>query len=206
MRIARQIGLLLVAVCALSAVAVSSASAILGPLFLFHGTGGRLLASAGTTQELSIAGRIVQCKALSAEGTIKALRALTILVTVRYTSCEIPAAKAPAEIHPIQFLIDANGLVKLENNVLILAPALGAPQCVITLPAAKNQGLNSVKFENTTANGGILLLSNVNKITGFGTGGGELKLCEFAEASEGTNTGTIHVTADGGLLKWDLNS
>jgi hypothetical protein len=206
MRIARQIGLLLVAVCALSAVAVSSASAA-QPLFLFHGTGGKLLGSGSGLQTLVVGEATIECTTVSAEGAITALRALNILITARYTNCKSTAfGAAPVTIHPAQFLIDANGLVKLENTVRVLINLGEEPLCVITLPAATNQGLNSVKIENTPANKGILILSNVTKISAFGTGGGATKLCEFPERHDATNTGSLHIVADGGLLKWDLNS
>jgi hypothetical protein len=197
MRIARQIGLLLVAVCALGAMATSSASAAT-PLFLFHGTGGRLLASAGTSQTLSAGGQQVVCKAVSVTGTAPALRFLNLLATAHYSSCTLPALGLEATVDLFQLLIDANGLVRLDSSPLILVKAI---ECTITLPAAKNQSLNTVKIENTAANKGVLLLVNLTKITSVGTGG-----CAFTEESAGTDEGTIHVTADGGLLKWDLNA
>jgi hypothetical protein len=199
MRIARQIGLLLVTVCALSAVTVSSASAGT-PLFLFHGTGGLLLASGGTSiQKLTTAAGSIECKALKlTQGTAAALRFLSVLVTVEYTQCTGPLT-LPATISLVQYVIDANGSARLENNVQISVPAAA---CTVTLPAAKNQTLNTIKFENTPANKGILLLVGVTKITSSGTGSG----CTYAEESNGTAEGTIHITADGGLLKWDLNA
>jgi hypothetical protein len=212
MRIARQIGLLLVTVCALGAMAVSSASAG-QPLFLFHGTGkilgGNTTGTGAANQVLSVHGLKVECESLSAEATIKALRALNILLTARFTNCTLPAIGAPATVHPVLFLVDANGLVKLENNATVLVPALGEPLCVITLPAATNQSLLSVKFENTTAGSSVLLLSSVNNIHANGVGGGATKACEFAEEGGGTFTGSaLHLKADnaGGLFKWDPNA
>ena len=200
MRIVRQLGLLLVVVGALCAVAASSASAITGPLFLFHGTGsGTLLASAGNVQELTTAAGTVQCKLLKAnQGAATLLRFLSVLVLIEYTSCEVPGL-GTATIAPVHYLIDANGLATLDNNVVV---SVAGGACTITLPAAKNRSLkNAVLFDNNAANKGLLLLVHATGITSSGAGA-----CPYAEESVGTASGTIHVVAEGGTLRWDKNS
>ena len=99
MRIARQIGLLLAAVCALSAVAVSSASAG-QPLFLSHPTG-KLLASAGGSQTFTTSVGSVVCKSLKlTQGNTTQLRFLSLLVTVQYSEC-IALGLVPATVDPV---------------------------------------------------------------------------------------------------------
>jgi len=201
MRVAKQLGLVLLAVCAVSALAVSSASA--SPVFLSHPLG-LLLASAGNNQVFTAGGLTVECTALKLlppGDTTRALTALAILVVVDYEKCTGPLA-LKLVVHPVRYLIDANGLVTLENTVLLLGPE----ECVITLPAASNQSLQTVKFENTPANKGVLLLSEVEGITASGQGGPGGFGCSFTEEHKAKYKGTIHVTVDGGLLKWDLNA
>jgi hypothetical protein len=200
MRIVKRLGLVLVAVCAFSALAVSSASA--APTFLAHPPGGLLLASvtAGSKQVLKTAGGNIECTTLkllppgdTAPATLQALR---ILVVIDYEKCT--AFGLAAVVHPVHYLIDANGLVTLVNTVLVTAPS-----CTVTVPAEKNQSLNSVLFHNNPANRGILLLAHVSGVTSVGVGAA----CTYAEESNGIATGTIHITYDSsspiGVIRWD---
>jgi hypothetical protein len=194
MRIVKQLGLVLLATAAFSALA--SASALGSPVFLAHGAG-PLLASADNTNTFHApgAGINVECTALKlAQGVPPALQFLSILVTIQYESCK--AAGVAATVSPVQYIIDANGEVTLENQVTI--KGLG---CSVTIPPAKNHNLRTVKFDNQ-ANGTILLLSSVSGITSFGEG----TLCTYGEESAGTYTGNARVALDGGSLKWDLNA
>jgi hypothetical protein len=197
MRIVKYIGLTLVAVYAFSAMAASSASAA-EPLFLAHPFGQLLLASAGSSiQKLKTSAGTIECSALKLLppfDTTPALRFLSILVVVDYENCK--AFGLAAKIHPVHYHILANGLVVLVNTVLVLALA-----CTVTIPANKNQSLNTVKFENTPANKGVLLLVEVTKVTSSGTGAA----CTYAEESAGVAEGTIHITTHGGTIKWDAN-
>jgi hypothetical protein len=195
MRLVKWIGLLLAAVCALSAIVVSDASA--SPTFLSHPAGALLLATADNFQNFHTPGGAltVQCGKLKLlpPDTAPSLQALSILVTVDYENCEVLTV-ATALVHPVRYLIDANGLVTLENTVLILA----GEACRITIPAAKNQSLKTVKFDNQ-ANGSILLLSKVTGITSSGSG----LLCAYAEESNGTYEGNARVIVEGGVVRWD---
>lgn len=197
MRIAKRLGLVLVMVCAFSAMAVSSASA--SPTFLSHPLG-LLLASAGGAQKFKTQLGTIECSALKLlpPDTTVALQALSILVVVDYEKCELPLLSLGLVVHPVRYNIDANGLVTLENNVLIL----GTGNCVITVPAASNQSLQTVKFTNNAGNKGILLEAKVTKITSSGTGG-PLNACVYATESVGTYEGEIHVKLDSGTIRWD---
>jgi hypothetical protein len=192
MKLVRRFGLVLVTGCAFSAVAVSGASA--SPLFLSHPAGGLLLASAGGSQIFTTTAGSVSCTKLKLlpPDTTPALQFLSILVALDYEKCT--AFGLSARYHPFLYRIDANGLVSLENTVLILSTG-----CTVTIPAAKNQSLTTVKFENTPANKGVLLLWALTKITSFGIGAA----CTYAEESNGVFQSTMHFTVEGGTLRWD---
>lgn len=196
MRLVKRLGLVVIAACAFTAMAVSNAAA--APLFLSHPAGVLLLATADNTQKFFTPGGAftVECAKLklSPPDTTPALQSLSILVTVNYENCEIPLLATKATVHPVRYLLDANGLVTLENTVLILAT--GA--CTITISASKNQSLNTVKFDNQ-ADKSLLLLANVKGITSRGEG----LLCEYPEENKGEYTGFSRVTADGGFIRWD---
>jgi len=197
MRILKRLGLVFLAVCAFSALAVSSASA--SPKFLSTVAGALLLASAGNFQKFHTKPGFVECeklKLLPPGDTAPALESLLILVVVDYQKCT--AFGTPALVTPVRYIIDANGLVTLEADIQIT----GATACHITVPAAKNQSLTTVNFDNNTANNGILLLATVKHITSSGTGGPG-GICEYKEESEGEYFGTVHVTLHGGTIKWD---
>lgn len=190
MRTVKRLGLVLTTICVLSAVLASSASAA-SSLFLSHGTG-KILGHSNF-QEFALAGAHIECTGLNVtQGATTALSFLAILVTVQYTECN----EGTAIIHPMKYLIDANGLVRLENTGVILIPAAA---CTITMPEIRNQSLTVVKFDNNPINKGLLLLWNLDEITSYGQGPG----CEYFEVSKGTLKGTAHLTVDDGALKWD---
>jgi len=196
MRIVKRLGLALVAVCAFSALAVSSASA--HARFLFHPPGALLLASAGGTQTFHTVLGNIECtrlKLLPPGDVAPALESLSVLAIVDYEKCT--AFGIAAVVHPVHYIIFANGLVRLASNAVILA----STGCIVTVPAAKNQSLWTLKFHNNPANGGILILGNVEGITSSGVGG-PAKLCEYSEEHEGKYTGTFHVTLEGGVIIW----
>ncbi len=193
MRIARQLSLVLVAVCALSVVAVSSASA--SPTFLSHPLN-LLLASADNINVFTTIASTVECSALKLLPPDKApaLQSLAILVGIQYEECEVPFLGV-VTVDPFRYNITAHGLASLDSTAFILGPA----GCKITVPAAKNQNLEKLTFDNN--NGGILLLAKVTGITSFGEGG--LGLCEYAEESKGTYAGNVHIRVEGGVVRWD---
>jgi hypothetical protein len=182
----------LVAVCAFGATSVSSATA--SPAFLSHSTG-KLLAQVGGSQVFTTVAGSVVCNALKlTQGVTAALQFLSILATVQYEACEAFGHFA-ATSDPFQYLIDANGLVRLETAASILVPG---DECTITIPSSKNQSLTTVKFDNTVG-GTLLLLWNISRITSSGAGTG----CAYAEENKGTLEGKVHATVEGGTLKWD---
>jgi hypothetical protein len=191
MRVVKQMGLALVAACAMCALIVSSASA--APTFLVHPPTAKLLASAVGSQVLKTAAGEVVCTGLSlTEGAATALQSTTLQVTVEYEKCK--AFGLAATITLVKYLLNANGSVNLLNTVTVSG---GGGTCLVTIPSAKNQNLNTVKYDNN-ANGNVLLLAAVTKITSSGVG-----TCEYPEESIGQDTGIIEVHADGGVVRWD---
>jgi len=199
MRIVKRLGLVLVAAFAFSAMAVSCASA--APKFLAHPPKALILAFADNTQVFKTKPGNVECtalKLLSPGDVAPALEASSILVIVKYENCT--AFGISATVHPVHFEIFANGLARIARDVKILA----ATGCEVTVPSASNQSLWTVKFDNTS-NNGILLLANVTKITSSGVGG-LFGLCAYGSENEGTYVGTTHVKLDGpanGVIRWD---
>jgi hypothetical protein len=194
MRIAKRLGLVLLTLCAFSALAVSSASA--APKFLSHPAGALLSATAGNVQVFKTKAGAVECTALKLlpPDTTPALESAHILVVVDYEKCKVFGILT-ATVHPARYLFAASGLVLLENTVLILAEQ----GCVITVPG--NQDLWTVKYTNHP-NGSVLITSAVTGIQSSGVGGPE-NLCAYASESVGTYTGTAVTKAAGGVIRWD---
>jgi len=191
MHVIKRLGVALLAVFALSAIAVSSASA--SPLFLSHPTG-LLLATADNLQKFTTPAGTVECKTvrLIPPDTTPALRFLSILVGIQYLECNIPALGVEATIHPFRYLITSHGLASIDSPAVILAPF-----CTITVPVAQNKGLEKLTFDNN--NGGVLLLALVKGITSIGEG----LACNYGEDKTGTYEGNIHIKVEGGVLRWD---
>jgi hypothetical protein len=193
----RRLGLMLLVACAFSAVAVASASA--APLFLAHPPGALLLASAADSIKFSNASGTFECtrlKLLPPGDATVALRATSLLLVVDYEKCTVFGLNL--HFHPVQYQISANGLIRQENTIL----ALGPQGCLLTFPAASNQSLWTVKIENNLSNGGLLLLLGITKIASEGAGGAG-GICAYAPESNGTLQATIHVKAEGGVIRWD---
>ena len=195
MRIAKRLGLVLLTVCAFSALAVSSASA--APKFLSHPAGALLSATAGNVQVFKTKAGSVECSALKLlpPDTTPALEATHLLVVVDYEKCKVFGI-LNATIHPARYLFAASGLVLLENTVLILAEQ----GCIITVLG--NQDLWTVKYTNNATNGSVLITSAVTGIKSFGVGGPE-SLCAYSEESVGTYTGSTVTKIAGGVIRWD---
>ncbi len=188
MRILKRLGLVLVAVCAFSAMAVSSASAAL-PRFLAHPPG-PLSAKALTTQVLRAGGKTVECEAVSLTNTsATALVAEVQEVTLNYKECTAFGI-AEANITPALYDIHANGEVDLLNTVIITAPLCEAK-------VFPKNGLKEVLFRNL--HGGISITAHVNGIEAEGKGLG----CNFAKENKAVYEGTTDVwLTNGGTLLW----
>ena len=187
MRSIKRLGLMLVTVTAICAVAAASASA--APKFLAHPAGG-LLASAINNQVFTTAAGVVTCSALKISNGKAALESTTIHVTIEYSTCE--AFGLSATVTPVLYLFHADGSVDLLNTVKING---GFGSCIATV-LPKN-GLKTVKFDNTPPD--IRILGKVTGILSFGTG-----TCSYAHEGNGTYVGDSLVKLHGpGVVRWD---
>lgn len=183
-------GLAIVAMLALSGLAVSSASA---SLFLFHPTG-KILGEATNTQVFEANGTKFECKKATFSGTATALRALTVLVEVIYTECSTPLAGL-VEVSPAQFILNADLKVAVENTVKVTVPAAG---CSLSIGPAGNQELNSVHY---ATEGADLKINALAKGITFTTTGGEC----VPPGTNATYNGQAKIMsgATGGVVRWD---
>ena len=185
----RTLGIALVAVCALSVMAASSASAQ-----LFHAVeigSGSLTSKVLQTQKFHTAAGNVECTALHLTGgTVTALLVLVQHVTVAYTGCK--AFGLAATISPALYLLSADETVALLSPITITAT-----ECTVTVPTTKNNKLSTIAYKNSGKQ--IVLEPSVKNITSVGVG----KACTYAEESIGTYTGTSIVgLVSGGTLSW----
>ncbi len=182
------VGLALVAVCAIGVTSVASAGA---SNFLASATGALTGKALQNQKFVTKAGEVV-CTTIAVSGTVKTTKATTQVATVNYTGCK--AFGLAATITPAEYEFNANGSVKILNNIIITATA-----CEVKVLAANNTSLNTVKYVN---NGGGQLGINpaVKGITSEGVGAG----CTYALESKGTYEGNSDSGLKaGGTLSWD---
>lgn len=186
MRGIKKLGLALVAVCAFSAIAVSSASA---SRFLAHPPG-ELEGKALGNQVFSTAAGNVICEGLKLlSSSAASLESETQEVTVDYSTCK--AFGKAATVTPVLYLFNANGWVDLLGTVKVKATL-----CTVTVFPATS--LKTVKYKNFGQS--ISVEGEVAGITSEGTE----TACKYAKESKGTYTGVADVSlVSGGLLKWD---
>ncbi|HEX5852696.1 MAG TPA: hypothetical protein VFY36_06355 [Solirubrobacteraceae bacterium] len=171
--------------CALSVAVVSIASA---QKFHADKTGALKGKQLGNQVFLTGAGTVT-CTTASTSGTVTSLLALHQLVEVKYSGCTA-FGFIKTHITPALYLFNAdNGLVQLENGVLI--NPLGAG-CEVHLAP---QHLLGVAFQNT--NKKIVEISKVHSIKSQGTGG----VCGGANTT-GTYTGNNQIELEGGTIEW----
>jgi hypothetical protein len=133
----RVIGLALVAVFALSAVAVSSASAFTE--FVGKPVGGAVTDAnpAGNVHKFKTTVGTVECKKESSSGTVEAEKSATNKEKVKYSECKVtePFA-AEATVSEAEYLFNANGTVKVENTVTVKTSL-----CTITVKPQEDTGI-----------------------------------------------------------------
>jgi hypothetical protein len=161
-----------------------------------HGFGssttGKLTSKALATQVFKTSAGNVECTALHlTSGTVETTKAMHQIVTVQYTGCT--AFGSSATVSPAKYLFSADNRVNLLATITIKATA-----CLATVPSAKNQNLETIKYSNT--NKEIIIEPNVGGITSSGEG----TACNYAEESKGTYTGNSLVALEsGGTLEWE---
>jgi hypothetical protein len=185
----RVIGLAFVAVFALSAVSMSSASAF--TTFKAKPTGGKFPAKiigTGGVQEFASGSATITCEKALASGEAKAESETVTLQLVHYEgNCKAKEGiLSSAVTEPIlaDYLIHASGLVDIDEPIVIHVTLGG---CTITV--LKQAGLHELTFDNNAAKTEITALANpVKEVLSEGSGG----ICGTAGVvKKGTYKGTV---------------
>jgi len=190
MRIVKRMGLVLVAICACSALAAMTASA---HEFEASKTG-LLLAKADGVQVFNFKDGTVECKKLTGHGFITTLKPKTQTATVSYTECSTAIGTVSEPINA-EYEFSAENTVKILKTIKIGISFIG--ECNVTIPP---QGpLDKVTYDNNTSAGDILLLAHVLSIKSSATG----SICEnYTNDTTGLYIGKALVQLDGGTIKW----
>jgi hypothetical protein len=187
-RILKTLGVLAVAVFALSVIGAASASA--APKFTASATG-TLIGSAKTNQVFTTNGGTTTCTSAATEGAIVSTSSPEQEVTVTYGGCTA-FGFINVKITPATYLFTANGEVHIKNTITIEPIGAG---CTVTV---KPQTVKSVAFDNEPTNK-ITETSTVKAIKYTSTGG----LCG-SSGENGTYTGnSILERKGGGSVSWD---
>jgi hypothetical protein len=184
----------LMAMLALSAVAVSSASA---SSFLVHPTG-KILGEATNTQIFSANGFNIECTKAAVAGTATVLKTLTQLVHVGYSGCTVTLGEIVAAVTVTPsalFILNADLKVAVESTVKIEIPAAG---CTLTIGPGGNQALDSVHYGNEGSD--LKVNALVKGITFTSTEG----LCG-PPGNAASYNGQLKVMSAvaGGVVRWD---
>lgn len=187
-------GLALVAMVALGATAVSSASAAL----LFHASvaPGKLLSQlVGGAHKFKTKAGTVECETANGEGEIKAKLTELQLVLVEYNSCKITEpVNASATVSLADYLFHTNGKVTLDNLVLIKGGG-----CTIDVPP---QILGGITYGDIS--GPPMEIEVKANTTGIHYEvSGIFCIAEHGSFTDGTYTGTEKAKEDGGEILVD---
>jgi hypothetical protein len=187
-------GLAIVAMFALSAAAVSSASAT-----EFHASvaPGTLLSKlVGGPHKFKTSAGTVECTSANGEGAITANLALIQLVLVHYAGCKVTAPiSANADVTLADYLFSADGTVQLDNTVTILP--LSPDVCTITVGPQTLSGITYANIAGPPME--IEVKANVSSIHYTIIGGGGFCGTEGAH-TDGTYTGNELAKEDGGQI------
>lgn len=188
-------GLALVAVMALGAMSVSSASAA---LLLFHASvaPGKLLAKlVGGRHKFTTTSGTVECETANGEGEITEKLSELILVLVTYGTCKITEPlNVSATVSPADYLFHTNGNVTLMSPVKIVGGG-----CTITVAP---QVLSGITYNNITGPPmEVQVTANVKNIHYVVSG----TFCIEPKGlfTDGTYTGTENAKEDGGEILVD---
>jgi len=131
----------------------------------------------------------LECASVVGTGEITALKSVTHKETLTYSECEA-FGYSDVKITPAHFEYSANGSARIEETIIISPEGSG---CEILIEPQTMEGM-SYKNEPT---GKITAKANVFKITSKGTG----HVCG-AENKEGSYTGSVAATLEGGTIEW----
>ena len=183
MRNVRQLGLVLVAVCAFCA--MTAASALAHPEFLASAINAQLTGRATQTQKFATDFGLVECTALTVSGQTKALRSLEQEVTVNYKTCN--AFGLGATVSPALYLFLSLGSVHILSTILIASASCH----LLVLP----QTVSSILFANTSNE--LIITPDVSGIRYEGKGA----TCSGSDTN-GTYEGKALLISTGNTISW----
>ncbi len=198
----RTLGFALVAVLALSGLAVSSASA---SLFLAHPTGGTfpaLILDINTNNHkfTTEAGKVVECTSAKSHGFAEFLRALTQKDIVIYSGCTA-FGFVGAQISPAEYEFSADLKVTQLNTVILTVKGFTG-NCEVIVSPSGNANLDGVHYGSDPADPSRLIINALVKgITAF-ISGGECGKAGTVKTAEYVGTSLAWLEA-GGKLGWD---
>ncbi len=198
MRLVKMLGVVLVAVFAMGAMAATAASA---HVFETSAASLLVLASAdGPQLFITPAGHLV-CNTLTGHGVALTPSALHQLVTVLYTNCTVTGpggvTAKPAEPIVAQYLFSADETVTIEKDITISATLGGLKCTILVLPSG---ALSTVKYDNINSSTEILVLAHVQGILTDATGAGCAS--QYTNNRTGLYRGNAFTKVDGGSTKW----
>lgn len=174
-----------IAVLAMSAVSVASASA-----HEFYASIAGTIKNTGGTQTFKTSSGTVKCTGETSEGTVPAGFSKTTVEKTKYTGCTGPIGKA--EVSEGEVEISAEGFANILKAQTVKLPSLG---CTVTTPAQKER--KAVTFENKKPK---LKVKLALKELEYESSGG---LCGSAGKHTGAEyTGEVEVELPGGELEW----
>lgn len=187
MRSIKMMGMTIVAVLAFAAVGVASASAA---EFQASAEGLALKGEATSAEQVFKTGSgTVECATATPSGATEALKATEQKVKVEYGSCKAFGASS-VTVSPAEYDFNANGTVKIENDIVISVKSI-LGSCTVTVGP---QDVGSVSYNNVGK--GIEEESNVTGIEYTSSGG----VCG-SSGTEGTYAGSAFVEAEGGTIE-----
>jgi hypothetical protein len=189
-------GLALVAMAALGVASASSALAAL--LFHSSATGTLLAKLVGAAHKFKTSAGTVECTSANGEGAITEKLAEVQLVLVTYANCTVTEPiKSGATVSPADYLFNANGTVKLDNTVTIKpSPEI----CKITVGPQSLTGITYANIAGPPME--IEVKANVSAIHYSISGGAGFCGAEGAH-TDGTYSGTEKAKEDGGEILVD---
>jgi hypothetical protein len=199
MRTIKMIGLAIVAVVALSAVSVASASA---EEFIASKTG-KIKGKQTTNQEFKTGGgSTVVCKKAEPSGEVTKLKGTEQESTVAYSECTV-SGLGSASVTPATYTFFIPLLVSvLTNNITIKATALGVKCTIVVKPQMLVATGNMTELNYENKSGKLLFVSKVTKIASEITESNNESLCgKVGELKEGTYTGSVEAEVEGGTIE-----
>ncbi|HKH64783.1 MAG TPA: hypothetical protein VKA35_04905 [Solirubrobacterales bacterium] len=188
MRNLKKLGTFVVALLALSAIGVASASAA---TFTASATG-KLEGHALNTQVFTTNGGTVKCTAAKTTGNILFTATTEQHVTVEYSGCTAFGG-FKATVSPATYIFTASGVVHIENIITIDVPGL---LCKVTVGG---QSVNSVIYDNNSFHTKIIETSTISNIAYSSSGG----FCGTS-GTNGTYTGNNEIERlNGGSVTYD---